>query len=379
MSKYYIIAGEASGDMHAANLMLALQKEDTTAEFRAWGGDKMQATGTHLVKHYKDLAFMGFVEVLFNLRTILKNIAFCKEDIIQYQPDVLILVDYPGFNLRIAKWAHQAGMRVVYYISPQVWAWKKGRVHQIKQYVDQMLVILPFEPAFYQSYNYEVSYVGHPLLDALAKEHTPTDFLSRYGLEQKPIIALLPGSRRQEIRKILPIMLSQINQFKEYEFVIAAAPAIEDSFYHAIIDNTHIKLIKNDTHALLRHAHAALVTSGTATLETALLNVPQVVCYKGNSLSFAIAKRLVDISFISLVNLIMDKEVVKELIQKEFNPIQLQKELAAILSGNQRKIILQDYRLLKEKLGGIGASVRAAKEIANFLYLKPLVSESFLK
>ncbi len=367
MSKYYIITGEASGDMHAANLMLALQKEDATAEFRAWGGDKMQTAGAHLVKHYKDLAFMGFVEVLFNLRTILKNIAFCKADIEQYQPDVLVLVDYPGFNLRIAKWAHQAGIRVVYYISPQVWAWKKGRVHQIKQYVDQMLVILPFEKAFYADYNYEVAYVGHPLLDALAKEHTPADFVSRYGLGQKPIIALLPGSRRQEIGKMLPIMLSQVDKFKDYEFVIAAAPAIEDTFYRTITGDSHIKLIKNETHALLRHAHAALVTSGTATLETALLNVPQVVCYKGNSLSFAIAKRLVDITFISLVNLIMDKEVVKELIQKDLNPTQLQQELAAILSGTKRQNILQDYALLKEKLGGIGASERAAKLICKEL------------
>lgn len=363
MAKYYIIAGEASGDMHAANLMLALQQQDEQAHFRAWGGEQMQAAGAQLVKHYKDLAFMGFVEVLFNLRTILRNMAFCKNDIAAYNPDVLVLVDYPGFNLRIAKWAHRQGIKVVYYISPQVWAWKKSRVHQIKKYVDKMLVILPFEADFYKGYHYEVSYVGHPLLDALAKEQPQPYFRQRHHLGDKPIIALLPGSRKQEIATMLPIMLSQIKAFDDYSFVIAAAPAIDDAYYQQLMGEHRLPLVKNETHALLRHAYAAVVTSGTATLETALLDVPQVVCYKGNRISFEIAKRLVDIEFISLVNLIMGRELVKELIQQECNPHALSLALTEILQPDKRQRLLQDYALLKDKLGGLGASLRAAKII----------------
>lgn len=365
MVKYYVIAGEASGDMHAANLVAALHQRQPQAHFRGWGGDRMRQEGVALVKHYKELAFMGFVEVLLNLRTILRNIKSCKADIETFQPDVLILVDYPGFNLRIAKWAKAKGIKVVYYISPQLWAWKKGRVHQIKRDVDQMLVILPFETAFYQQYNYKVQYVGHPLLDALAKEEKDDNFLQRDALGDKPIIALLPGSRQQEISKMLPIMLSQIALFPNYTFVVAAAPAIEDAFYAQWIKGTAVRIVKGKTHSLLRQAQAALVTSGTATLETALLKVPQVVCYKGNPISFAIAKRLVHINFISLVNLIMEREVVKELIQHEFNPKRLQKELQSVLQGQKRIEMLANYEQLSQKLGGVGASQRAADLILN--------------
>lgn len=360
--KYYIIAGEASGDLHASNLIKEIKIKDKHAEICAWGGDLMATQGAKIEKHYRELAFMGFAEVLMNLRTILSNINTCKKNIENFQPDVLILVDYPGFNLRIAEWAHQKTYKIVYYISPQIWAWKKNRVHKIKKFVDDMIVILPFEKEFYAKYNYSVSYVGHPLLDALPTTiSNKQKFIKEHQLKTKPIIALLPGSRKQEIKKMLLIMLSQIQLFPNYQFIIAAAPSIEDSFYKEIIGHNNVSIIKDKTHRLLQNSHAALVTSGTATLETALIGVPEVVCYKGNRLSYEIAKRIVDIKYISLVNLIMDEEVVTELIQENFNPKNLETELNKILTGTPREIVLQKYKLLKEKLGDGGASEKAAE------------------
>ncbi|HEY9114676.1 MAG TPA: lipid-A-disaccharide synthase, partial [Bacteroidales bacterium] len=279
--KYYIIAGEASGDLHASNLIKEIKKNDNEAEFRAWGGDLMQKQGITLVKHYRDLAFMGFVEVLLNLRTILKNISFCKNDILEYQPDVLILVDYPGFNLRIAEFAKKKGFKVVYYISPQVWAWKKSRVHTIKKVVDKMLVILPFEEDFYKKYDYQVDFVGHPLLDVLQQEASCSkeDFLNKNSLPRKPIIALLPGSRKQEVQKMLEQMLKITPHFEEYQFVVAGVDTISKDVYSEILKNSPARVVLNQTHDLLHFAEAALVTSGTATLETALIEVPEVVCY----------------------------------------------------------------------------------------------------
>ncbi|SDQ83595.1 lipid-A-disaccharide synthase [Chryseobacterium soldanellicola] len=363
--KYYIIAGEASGDLHGSNLMKALKQKDPNAEFRFWGGDLMTAQGGTLVKHYKDLAFMGFLEVAMNLRTILNNIKICKEDIKNHQPDILILVDYPGFNLRIAKFAKDLGIKVVYYISPQLWAWKEGRVEIIKKYVDEMMVILPFEEDFYKKHGVHSHFVGHPLLDAISglQEINIENFKSENGLNEKEIIALLPGSRKQEVEKMLEMMLSVRPYFKEYQFVIAGAPSLSKDFYQQYVDD-NVHFVSNKTYDLLRCSKAALVTSGTATLETALLNIPEVVCYRGSKISYAIAKRLVkNIKYISLVNLIMDREVVKELIQNDLNTKNLVEELKNILNGEKRTQLLREYELLKEKLGGSGASNNAAEII----------------
>ncbi len=362
---YYIIAGEASGDLHGSNLMKALYRKDPDAQFRFWGGDLMAAQGGTLVKHYRDLAFMGFLEVAMNLRTILNNIKFCKEDIRKHMPDVLILVDYPGFNLRIARFAKELGIKVVYYISPQLWAWKEGRVEIIKKYVDEMMVILPFEKDFYKKHGVDSHFVGHPLLDAISslEDLRTEDFKSENGLNEKEIIALLPGSRKQEVEKMLEIMLSVRPYFKEYQFVIAGAPSLTKEFYGKYVDE-NVHFVSNKTYDLLRCSKAALVTSGTATLETALLNVPEVVCYRGSKVSYAIAKRLVkNIKYISLVNLIMDREVVKELIQNDLNTGQLAEELKNILETEKRFQIFRDYELLREKLGGKGASDQAAEVI----------------
>lgn len=364
--KYYLIAGEASGDLHASNLMKALKKEDAQAEFRFWGGDLMQEVGGELVKHYRDLAFMGFVEVLFNLKTILKNIKLCKKDIEAYQPDVLIFVDYPGFNFRIAEWAKQKGYTTHYYISPQIWAWKENRIKAIKRDVDEMFVILPFEKEFYEKkHNFPVNFVGHPLLDAIhdRDEISFEDFTKKYQLSNKPIIALLPGSRKQEISKMLSTMLAITKDFSEYQFVIAGAPSQDTSFYEPFLKKSNVFLIMNKTYDLLSVSTAALVTSGTATLETALFNVPEVVCYKGSKISYEIAKRVIKLDYISLVNLIMDKEVVKELIQDEFNTSNVKAELRKILDPSHREQLFKNYRVLKDKLGGVGASEHTAKMI----------------
>jgi lipid-A-disaccharide synthase len=363
--KYYIIAGEASGDLHGSNLIKALFKQDDNANIRCWGGDLMENAGSTLVKHYKELAFMGFVEVLANIPTIFKNIAFCKKDIEAFQPDVIVFIDYSGFNLRIAKWAKQKNFRTNYYISPQVWASRSSRVEKIKRDVDMMNVILPFEKEFYAKHNYKVNFVGHPLLDAIAdrKQVDETVFRKENKLGDKKIIALLPGSRKQEIIKMLSVMLSVVDDFKEYQFVIAGAPSQDFSFYKQFIKTDNVQFINNKTYDLLSISFAALVTSGTATLETAMFKVPQVVCYKGSAITYAIAKRIITLKFISLVNLIMDKEVVTELIQNDFNKKTLTKELTKILDETHRENLFLEYYELEKILGGKGASSASARLI----------------
>jgi lipid-A-disaccharide synthase len=364
--KYYIIAGEASGDLHGSNLMKVLYKEDPSAEIRFWGGDLMQNVGGTLVKHYRELSFMGFIEVIFNLKTILNNIKICKKDIQEFQPDVLIFIDYPGFNMRIAKWAKELGMKTHYYISPQIWAWKENRITDIKRDVDKMYVILPFEKDFYEKkHHFPVEFVGHPLIDAIKNRMTVDEiaFRKEHNLDEKPIIALLPGSRKQEIIKMLSVMLSVANDFPEYQFVIAGAPSQEFSFYAPFLSNKSVHFISNKTYDLLSVSYAALVTSGTATLETALFKVPEVVCYKGSWASYQIAKRIVTLKYISLVNLIMDKEVVTELIQDNCTSKNIKIELQKLLEPNSRKQVLENYNELEKQLGGSGASEKTAKLI----------------
>lgn len=363
--KYYIIVGEASGDLHGSNLMKALLNEDANANIRFWGGDLMQAVGGTLVKHYKERSFMGFAEVIMNLRTILGFIKFCKKDIAAYKPDVVIFIDNSGFNLRIAKWAKAEGFKTHYYISPQVWASRAGRVKKIKRDIDAMYTILPFEKAFYKSYDYDAYFVGHPLIDAVS-DRPLVDlkiFKKTYKLNDKPIIALLPGSRKQEIKKMLSVMLSVVKHFEDYQFVIAGAPSQDIEFYQSIIGQQNIAFVPNKTYDLLSISSAALVTSGTATLETALFKVPQVVCYKASNISYQIAKRIITLKYISLVNLIMDREVVTELIQNDLNTKRLTKELEAILNPEKRELLFLDYYELEKKLGGKGASEKTAKLI----------------
>lgn len=366
--KYYIIAGEASGDLHGSNLIKELKKLDTASAIRCWGGDKMQTAGGVLVKHYRDLAFMGFTEVLMNLRTIFRNLKFCKKDILQYKPDALILIDYPGFNLRIAKWAKQQGLKVIYYISPQVWAWKENRVKAMKQCIDKMLVILPFEKNYYKSkWTWEVEYVGHPLVQVVGSYESG---VRSQEFSSKPIIALLPGSRKQEIKKKLPVMLEVSKDFPGYQFIIAQAPSVDDSFYKTFTEKfSNVSAVRNQTYDILMQAKAALVTSGTATLETALFGVPEVVCYKGSFLSYQIGKRLVNVKYIALVNLIMDKLVVKELIQNDLTVEKLKNELQELLTNDSRiAAIKKDYAELKSLLNqGGDASAKAANSIVNFL------------
>jgi lipid-A-disaccharide synthase len=391
--KYYIIAGEASGDLHGSNLIKELKKLDAGAIIRCWGGDKMHEAGGTLVKHYRELAFMGFTEVLMNLRTIFKNLKFCKEDILQFKPDALILIDYPGFNLRIAKWARkirnkkleiknekimqhapltahssQPAAKIIYYISPQVWAWKENRVKMMKECIDKMIVILPFEKDYYKNkWNWEVEYVGHPLVEEVRSLES---VVRSQGFSEMPIVALLPGSRKQEIAKKLPVMLEVSKKFPGYQFIIAQAPSVDGSFYKKFTQHySNVSTINNKTYDLLLQAKAALVTSGTATLETALFGVPEVVCYKGSFLSYQIGKRLVHVKFISLVNLIMDKLVVKELIQNDLTTENLARELTALLTDEKRIAALKtDYAALKDLLGqGGNASAKAAASITNFL------------
>ena len=374
--RYYVISGEQSGDMHASNLVAELKKKDCNAEIRAWGGDKLKEQGVQIVKHIKDLAFMGFWEVIVNLPTILSNISFCKKDILEFFPDALILVDYPGFNFRIAEFAKQNGIKVFYYISPQIWAWKRNRIKQIKKNVDKMFVILPFEKDFYQKNNFEVDFVGHPLLDEISKD----DFSFSIKTD-KDIIALLPGSRRQEISKILPKMLSVVNDFTDFQFVVATTNSVEEEYYKNIIGTKEVLFAKNETYGLLANTKAALVTSGTATLEAALFGIPQVVCYKTNFFSFLIAKCLVKTKFISLVNIIMDKPVVKELIQDELIQKNLFSSLSEILENSNRKKIQEDYNILKVKLGVEGASEKVAAIILHTLLKdkKSILSDSAFK
>lgn len=366
--KYYLIAGEASGDLQASYLIKELAIADKTASFRCFGGELMQAQGAEIVKHYKDLAFMGVGDVLMNIRTIFKNIAFCKEDIQAYNPDVLILVDYPGFNLKIAKWAKENNIQVFYYISPKIWAWNQKRVHKIKKIVDKMFVILPFEEKFYDQFSYSVDFVGHPLLDVIDEQPKITfeAFCKAHQLPHKPIIALLPGSRKQEISAMLTLMLTVVDQFPDYQFIIAGAPSQTLDFYRQFI-NKDVAIIENKTYDLLQHASSALVVSGTATLETALFKVPQVVCYKTGWLFYNLAKMVIKTKYISLVNLIVDKKIVTELIQHDCNTNQLIDELKKITSSPERDQLLKEYEELHIKLGGKGASKRAAELIVGYL------------
>jgi len=370
---YYVIAGEASGDLHGSNLIQKIKELDNIADFRCWGGDMMERAGGHIVKHYRDLAFMGFIEVVKNIRTIYNNLSFCKKDILAYKPDAIILIDYPGFNLRIAEWAKKKGIPVIYYISPQVWAWKESRVKAIRKNVDKMLVILPFERAFYKKWNFDVEYVGHPLADVVDNAENNTDLVpdaSQSPLNEKNIIALLPGSRAQEVAKKLPVMLEVSKYFPEYKFIIAKAASLDDSFYEQYIAGyKNVRSIRHKTYPLLLNSKAALVTSGTATLETALFGVPQVVCYKGSNISYQIAKRLIKVKYISLVNLIMDKEIVKELIQDEMNAENIRTELNKILKDQQVIATMKkNYADLKKLLSEGGhASAKAAKSIVQFV------------
>jgi len=374
--KYYVIAGEPSGDLHASNMMKELLKLDNSIEFRYWGGDLMEAV-THQKprKHIKDLAFMGFVEVAKNIRTIFKNIAFCKQDILDFKPEILILVDYPGFNLRIADWAKQQGIRVFYYISPTIWAWKENRVEIVKRSVEKMFVILPFEVAVYKKHHYEADYVGHPLLDAIEQEKSnlpdKATFIAKNKLDNRPIIAVLPGSRKQEIERMFSIMLEVVNDFKEYQFVIAGTTNLPKEAYQMAIDK-NLNVVFNQTYALMHNAHAGIIKSGTSTLESALFRLPQVVCYKGGTVSYSIARMVVGnrVKYISLPNLILDKPVVKELIQSDLTSKNLKDELTKIISGSVREEMLQEYDGLIKLLGNSGASKKVAELMFNHIHAK---------
>lgn len=370
--KYYIIAGEASGDLHGSNLMKGLKMVDPEADFRFWGGDLMQKQGGELVKHYKETAIMGFAEVLMNLGKIKGFFKECKADIKSYQPDVLILIDYPGFNLRMAEFANSIGLKTYYYISPKIWAWKESRIKKIKAFVDKMFVIFPFEVDYFKKHNFPVDYAGNPLLDAVQEkideEGSFDDFIQQNNLENKPVIGILAGSRKQEIDRNLGVMLEIIPHYKDYQFVIAAAPSIEPDYYTKFTEGHNVKVVLNQTYETLKHSTAAMVTSGTATLETALFNVPQVVCYRAGNLSYFIAKQFVKLDYISLVNLIMDSEVVKELIQFDMNPRRVKEELDKVLfDTSNRERMLNNYQKLREVLGGTGASERVAKLIFDYL------------
>ena len=359
--KYYLIAGEASGDMHAANLMKELRVLDAEAQFQGFGGDKMQAQGLQLVKHYKEMAFMGFLEVISNLNIIRKNLALAKTDIQSFQPNVLILIDYPGFNMRIAKFAKKLGIKVAYYITPQVWAWKQGRIKQLKRDTDMLLPILPFEKEFFNKYGVESIFVGHPLLDELKDSN-------RKSVEtEKPVIALLPGSRKQEIKKMLPLMMELADHFTDYQFIIAGAPSISSSFYRSITGDSYLPISTDKTYEVLKGAKVAVITSGTATLEAAILQIPQVVCYRTSRFSYWIGKQVIKVPFISLVNLILNKQVLAELVQADFNKERLIQEIDMLLNKKHSTVLLQEYKNLIKKLGNKGASRRAAQAILNLL------------
>ena len=374
--KYYIIAGEASGDLHGSNLIKELKRINPTSTFRGWGGDLMKSQCNELVKHYEEFSYMGFLEVIVNAKKILNYISLCKKDIENYDPDLIIYIDYPGFNMKIAKWAKRKNFSNHFYISPKVWVWKESRVKKIKKVIDKMYVILPFEKDFYKNkHKYEVDFVGHPLLDAVhnQKEFNKKEFLTENKLSSKPVIALLPGSRHQEISKLLPLMLDVVSNFKDYQIVIAGAPNKSINYYEKIITSNKeyfgsIKVICNQTYDILRISSAAIVTSGTATLETALFKVPQVVCYKTSMISYLIGRILIrNLKYISLVNIILDKHVVKELIQSNCNKDNLVIELQKILNKSNRSLMLKEYELLHRKLGGKGASKKTAELISMYL------------
>ena len=373
--KYYIIAGEASGDLHGSNLIKELKIINPSSTFRCWGGDLMKSQCNKLVMHYDDFSYMGFLEVIVNAKKILSYISLCKKDIEEYNPDVIIYIDYPGFNMKIAEWAKRKKFINHFYISPKVWVWKENRVKKIKRVIDKMYVILPFEEGFYlNKHNYKVDFVGHPLLDAIdnQKEFNRQEFLAKNKLSSKPVIALLPGSRNQEIIKLLPLMLDVVSNFKDYQIIIAGAPNKSINYYEKIIlsnkeSRSSIKVICNQTYDILRISSAAIVTSGTATLETALFKVPQVVCYKTSVISYLIGRLLIhNLKFISLVNIILDKHVVKELIQNNCNKDNLVIELQKILNKSDRSLMLKEYELLHKKLGGKGASKKTAELISKY-------------
>ncbi len=368
--KYYIIAGETSGDLHASNLIKHIKQNDINAEFRGWGGEMMQAQGATLVKHYKELAIMGFIEVVLKIRVVLNNIKFCKKDIKKYRPDCVIFIDYPGFNLRIAPFVKSLGIKTFYYISPKIWAWKQSRVKIIRKNIDKMFVILPFEKDFYKQFDVAVDFVGNPLLDAINETKTISkkNFIDKNHLKDKPIIALLPGSRKGEISAILPQMLSQVKYYADYQFVIARTLSQKIEFYKSFIPNdVEVKIVTDQTYDLLKHSDAGLVTSGTATLETALFRVPQVVCYKTSRISYEIAKRLAKVKYISLVNLILNKPVVTELIQNDLNEKNLKKELQSVLAEPKRQNMFKSYDKLIEMLGTQGASKKTADLIKKYV------------
>jgi lipid-A-disaccharide synthase len=371
-TKIYIIAGEASGDLHGGNLVKQMLSIDRNLSIRAWGGERMQEAGASVIKHYRDLAFMGFTEVLMNIRTILKNLSFCRQDILDFKPDAIVLIDYPGFNLRIAEFAYQHNIPVLYYISPQIWAWKQSRIEKIKKFVTRMFVILPFEREFYSKFGYQVSFPGHPLLDAI-DQFKSTEPAS--GMKwPKEYLVVLPGSRKQEIKKMLPVMLKAIEGHFDFPIFIGKAPSVDESFYLSLIGNSNAKLFHGGTYALLAGAKAALVTSGTATLETALFKVPEVVCYKGGYLSYLLAKSLVKVKYISLVNLILDRAAVPELIQQEFTPEICRVKLTEIIEkGAARNRMLDDFEELQQKLGGPGASLRTAEEMLDIIKKNQIV------
>ena len=368
--QYYIIAGEASGDLHGANLIREIKKIDQQANFRGWGGDKMKAEGVTLVKHYKDHALMGFIEVLANIKTIKQNLNYCKKDINEQQPDMVIFIDYPGFNLRVAKHVKQLGIKTVYYISPKVWAWKKWRVKSIKKHIDKMFVILPFEKKFYKKYAYEVKYLGNPLIDIVdqKKNDIPgkASFLITNNLDKRPLIALLAGSRKQEIQRCLPQMLKAVKPFQEYQVVIAGMSVIDEQFYKKYTGDADAKLIFDQTYELINHAEAAIVTSGTAVLETAIFDVPEIACYKTSVFTGLIALALVHIKYFTLVNLIMEREVVKELLQYNIAG-NARKELKKILYDRAyRQKMLKDFAILREKLGVPGVTKKIAAQMVDF-------------
>ena len=370
--RYFIITGEQSGDLHGSNLVREIIKRDDQAEISCWGGDLMQKAGATLLMHYRRTAFMGFLVVLKNLRTITRNLYKCKEQILNFNPDVVILIDYPGFNLRIAEFAKECNFRVFYYISPKLWAWKENRVKKIKKYIDRMYIIFPFEVDFYKKHNISVEFHGNPIVDETERRISffpgKAEILRSIGLEEKPVIALLAGSRKHEVEQILPQMLKVMPHLPEYQFVLAGVTNLPDDLYHKIIKSKPVKLIKEGTYEVLYLAQAALVTSGTATLETALMNVPQVVCFKGDFFSMLIAWIVIKVKYISLVNLIMEKEVVKELIQFSLTEKNLLTELKAVLPGGfKREKMLSDYKILKGKLGSEGASERIALDMVSTL------------
>ena len=370
--KYFLIAGEASGDLHGGNLIKAIKAEDPNAEFLAWGGDLMADAGATILKHYKELAFMGFLVVIKNLKTILGNEKLCKSQIAEFNPDAIIFIDYPGFNLRIAKWAKASKFKTLYYISPKVWAWKKSRAWKIKKTIDKMFVIFPFEVPFYKEYDYEVEFIGHPLMDAIdqfqAQGQTKDEFAKENNLDERPIVAILPGSRTDEINYMLPVMLETAANFTEYQFVIAGAPSQDISLYTRAAKTENIKIVFGKTYELLNHAKAGLITSGTATLEAALFNVPQIVCYKGHPISYHVAIRVINVKYISLVNLVLDTDAVLELIQNDLTVEKISAEMKMILHNPEYNLeMMNSYEALRRDLGHPGASARTAKIMVNYL------------